>query len=104
MVILKLEKLRQKCTMAVFDAGKLKLNNYYEVILSDKSTQICKFIQIIDDLPVFRTINNRFLYYDGGLNQFPNRYIGWKEVKDQTQYKREDILSNLLSNFIKQIN
>jgi hypothetical protein len=96
MDILELKKLRQKCTMAVFDAGYLKLNNYYEVILSDKSTQICKFIQIIDDLPVFKTINNRYLYYDGGLNQFPNRYIGWKEIEHQTIHKREDILSNLL--------
>jgi len=96
MDILELKKLRQKCTMAVFDAGYLKLNNYYEVILSDKSTQICKLIQFIDDQPVFRTINNRYLYYDGGLNEYPNRYKDFREIEDQTIHKREDILSNLL--------
>jgi len=74
----------------------LKVGNYYEVILSDKSTQICKLIQFIDDQPVFRTINNRYLYYDGGLNEYPNRYKDFREIEDQTIHKREDILSNLL--------
>lgn len=77
MNILELKKLRQKCTMAadlmktmaVFDARKLKLNNYYEVILSDKSTQICKFIQIIDDL------SNQYICLEIGLNHRHNKGI-----------------------------
>jgi hypothetical protein len=92
----KLRRIYQMAKTSICVVKKLKLNDYYEVILSDNSTQICKFIQIIDDLPIFKTINNRFLYYDGGKNEFNNRYMGWKSVKDQTQYKREDILSNLI--------
>jgi hypothetical protein len=51
------------------DARKLKLNNYYEVILSDKSTQICKFIQIIDDL------SNQYICLEIGLNHRHNKGI-----------------------------
>lgn len=74
----------------------LEIGKYYEVKLSDDSTKICKCSQYIDNLPVFKTIDNRFLYYDGCKNEFPNRYKDFKEIEDQTKYRREDILSNLL--------
>lgn len=76
----------------------VKVGDYYNVKLSDNSNQICKLSQFIDNLPVFKTIDNRFLYYDGGKNEYPNRYKDFKGIENENQiiYKREDILSNLL--------
>lgn len=74
-----------------------KVGDYYNVHLSDESVRVCKLCEFIDNLPVFKTIDNRFLYFDGGKGEFPNRYMGYTEVGNKTMYRRDDILTNLLN-------
>lgn len=74
-----------------------KVGDYYNVLLSDRSSEVCKLSGFIDNLPVFKTVDNRFLYFDGGKGEFPNRYMNYTEVENKTMYRRDDILTSLLS-------
>jgi len=76
---------------------KSVVGDYYNVYLSDDTIEVCKLCEFIDGLPVFKTVNNRFLYFDGGKDEFPNRYMNYTEVVNKTMYKRDDILTTLLN-------
>lgn len=72
-----------------------KVGEVYTVSLSDGTTETCKLCDIIDKIPVFKTTNNRFLYFDDGENEFPNRYRDYSDVVDKME-KRDYILTDIL--------